>query len=101
MIIFATLPQVFLQECMMSAYFLLINAVPSHAANDLNLHSCIVKINSLLSNISKQSMGASFCSRAHSRCGLDPILWSWFLLYFAHFSSLLNGNRSWTGLFIS
>lgn len=53
MLVFGTLPQAFLQECMMSAYFYLINSMPIHVANDLNLHSCIVKGNSLLFNISQ------------------------------------------------
>lgn len=52
MFMFVTLPQAFLQECMMSAYFCLMNSTPIHAAND----NCIVKGNLLLFNILQQSM---------------------------------------------
>lgn len=99
MIRFGTLP-VFLQKCMMAAYFLLINLLLIHATKDLNLHRHIVKGNTLLSVL--ESKWTSFCSWAHSQLGLASIPCSLPLLYFpfAPFSNLFNANSSWTGLFL-
>lgn len=97
---FCTLPQVLLQRCKMPACLLLINLVPVDATKDLNLHRHIVKVNTLLSVL--EIKWPSFCSWAHSQCGLTSVLGGLSLLYFlfALFSRLLSGNSSWTGLFI-